>query len=183
MAFEKFLKAIGIQSFGELQDVKAKDRAKMAEKRLTGEKDGEARTDLKESLRILNLPNHTAAMKLNLPETKNLKYKDGTAWLNLVLAAYEEDKSVISEVLDLPGDVRRILGQERAKRDQMPAAKRKIFDAAAYSIEQKGIFNVPPPVAANDNPAQEPKAADDNNLQKPIAANDNVRPNEQREAA
>jgi len=163
MAFENFLKAIGIKSFGELQDVSAKDRAKMAEKRLTGEKDGEARHDLKESLRILNLPNHTATMKLNLPETKSLKTKDGTAWLNLVLALYEQDKNILVDVLDLPGEVRRVLGQERAKRDQMPGPKQKIFDAAAYAIEQKGIFNAPAqPIAANDNVGERPKAANDN---------------------
>jgi hypothetical protein len=160
MAFEKFLKAFGIQSFGELQDVSPENRAKMAEKRLHGDKAAEeARGDFSESRRILKLEGHTAAMKLRLPETTNLKYKDGTAWLNLVLALYDQDKNIIGEVLDLPADVRKVLAQEKALRDKMPPAKQKVFDAARFAIEEKAIFNVP-------------KAADDN-----------ARPDEQRETA
>jgi hypothetical protein len=152
---DKFGKALGFRTLGpDLSDSRPDERAKLADKRLYGEKNAEAKKNLKESMRILKLEGYTPGAKLRLPETRDLKFKDGTAWLNLVLALYDQDTSILADVLDLSGDVRRVLAHEKERRATMSEAMQKIFDAAEHDIVKKGIFNAPAQVPLKNESAE-----------------------------
>lgn len=150
-----FWDKLGFKSFGpELVGLPMVDSLKMVKKHLHGEGAGEIKRNIDEALRIYNLQGITASTKLRSQEALNLKYTNGTLWLTLVFALLEQDKSILVDVLDLPGEVRKILAQEKEKRISMPEAMQKLFDAVVYMVEQKHIFNASTPSPTNDSSAE-----------------------------
>jgi hypothetical protein len=163
------LERLGFKSFGpELVGMPMMDALKAVGKHLHGENAAQFKQDIEQAKRIHNLQGISASAKLRQQEAIDLKYRNGAIWLALVFALLEQDKSILVDVMDLPGEVRKILAQEKEKRATMPEAMQKLLDAIVYAVEQKHIFNTSASLAANDNAPSITQQ-----ISTPAAANDN----------
>jgi hypothetical protein len=176
MGFLNFNKIGGMFFSGlqpDLSNLDAAERFKIAKKHLSGEKGAQFKQSIGEATRIAQMNQFVnEKQRLDSPEARDLRLKDGTAWLNLVLMSYAKDKSVLATVMDLPMQMKQVMAAEKQKRADMPEAKQKILSAAIHDIE-RGILTVesPKPLAANDNTASMQAAND--TMPQTKAANDN----------